>query len=476
MSRSFLALAPWSLGFVLGCSPGPEPAQVPASAPALPEPPPPPPHGLPIVSLEVDWTPPRQVAGDLAGLRKALRSSSAMGVARVQRRLDVGSQLPRALATLAPHTAWTIEPSAWDASVEGRLPLTRQPAPVGTPPTYASGGVSLGGTADRTVLVVGDADLDVRAWRALPAAWSGSCQPIYDALALSQEQSLAYAEPFLDHADTVLRLNFRAGLADVLPDLRTALEPYASPEPPAEATSDERQTHACGRAQYLRVEAAATCLQGNRCEAGPRVVLRGGVAVAMSAPQWAPDDCEERIETDVEAVLTTAATKATVATVSQLEPQWVTLVDRVGAMGAVYEALEDLCSPRRRRFADEDLVDARARLGRVERALGSDALDESGRWDVDVGSMFVPGAGPVTTLARFVPAEGGGAQTAVAEAKGVRRFLLSRSLCRSGYGDLPLAVAVFDPDQAEAKHFTYVYEETLFCADLALPLPAATAD
>ncbi|MBV1859361.1 MAG: hypothetical protein KUG77_13175, partial [Nannocystaceae bacterium] len=231
---------------------------------------------------------------------------------------------------------------------------------------------------------------------------------------------------------------------------------------------------ACGHARFVRLQDAATCLQGKRCEAGPRLVLRGGATVAMPAPPWSPDDCSERLATDVEGALTSVATEATVVTVSQLEPRWVTLIDRVGAMGAVYEALEDLCSPRRRRFAAEDLTDARARLQRVERALGSDALDESGRWDVELGSTFVPGAGPATTLARFVPAEGGGSQTAVAEAKGVRRFLLSRSLCRSGYGELPLAVAIFEPGEPGAKHFGYLYEETLSCADLELPLPLST--
>jgi hypothetical protein len=97
-------------------------------------------------------------------------------------------------------------------------------------------------------------------------------------------------------------------------------------------------------------------------------------------------------------------------------------------------------------------------------------LDESGRWDVEIGAMFVPGSGPVVTLATFVPAEGGASQLAVAEAKGVRRFLLSRSLCRSGFGERPLAVAVFEPDAAEATFAGFVYEETLACADLPLPL------
>ncbi len=374
-----------------------------------------------------------------------------------------------ALAALAPGTTWTVESATWDSAVTGELSLTRRPGSVGAPPEYDAAEMSLKGTSAQTVLVVGDAALDVQAWRALPAAWSGTCEPLYEALALSQEQSLAYVEPFLDHADTVLRLNFRAGLAGVLPELRDALGAYASPQAPADATAEQTKTHACGHARRLRVEAAALCVQGDRCEVGPRLVLRGGAAVVMPAAPWSPADCDARVGTDVEAALREVARAASVASVSQLEPRWVTLVDRVGAMGAVYEALEDLCSPRRRRFAGEDLADARARLERVGRALGSDTLDESGRWDLEPGAMFVSGAGPVTTLARYTPAEGGGSVTAIAEAKGVRRFLLSRSLCRSGYGERPLAVAVFEPGQPRPKHFGYLYEEALFCADLGLP-------
>ena len=57
-----------------------------------------------------------------------------------------------------------------------------------------------------------------------------------------------------------------------------------------------------------------------------------------------------------------------------------------------------------------------------------------------------------------------------AEAKGVRRFLLSRSLCRSGFGERPLAVAVFDPGASAPRFAGFVYEETFACADLPLPL------
>ncbi len=452
------------------CAPSPELAQVPAPALSLPEPPPSPDHGLPTVSFGDAWAPARAIAGDLEGLRDALSGTGA-ATAWIEPRLmseGQGAATRRALAELVPQGAWTVEAKAWGEAVTGSPSLLRLPKTEA--PQYPAAGVAVKDAVTSTTVVLGDAPIDLTAWRALPAATAGSCQPAFDALALAQEQSLAYLEPFLDHADTVLRLQFRARLATVIDTMRADVAEFESPGPADGASLAETEAHACGHALFERVQEAGRCLRGEGCPVAPRLVLRGGLAVAMPAPPWSPGDCSERVPVRVEQQLRELGTEATVATVSGLEPRWVTLADRVGAMGAVYEALDDVCSPRRRRFAAEDLTDARIRLQRVGRALGSEVLDESGRWDVEIGAMFVPGSGPVVTLATFVPAEGGASQLAVAEAKGVRRFLLSRSLCRSGFGERPLAVAVFEPDAAEATFAGFVYEETLACADLPLPL------
>ncbi len=457
------------LASLAGCRPTPEPTQAAAAPVVLPEAPARPEHGLPVVDVPAQWAPPRTIAGDLEGLQQALASATDV-VAAVEPRLASGQGSLRAvLEQLGPRASWTVASRSWDASVApGVLPLTREDGTSG-PPRYAATGVRAQTVPAQTLVVIADAPIDLRTWRALPAAWSGSCDPAFEALALSQEQSLAYAEPFLDHVDTVLRLRFREALARALPTLGEETAPFAAAEPPAGASPAQAEAHACGHASYLRVQAAAACLHEDVCALGPRMVLRGGAAVAMPAPPWSPEDCGELLEGSVEAALQGAATEATVATLATLEPRWVTLADRIGALGAVYEALEDLCSPRRRRFAAEDLEDARVRLARVPRALGSEVLDEGGRWDVGSMPSFVPGTGPMLALARFVPADGGASQSAVAEAKGVRRFLLSRSLCRSGYGELPLAVAVFEPGRTDASYFGYLYEESLLCSDLALP-------
>lgn len=419
-----------------------------------------------MVEFGDDWAPARMVAGDLAGLRDALSSAGEIEAVLDPRLGAPGHPLPEALTKLAPTRPWRVRTAPWREVVVGTLVAERTSD---APPGYAADSLTLREVPVTTAVVVGEAPLELSAWRALPAASVGSCEPLFEALALAQEQSLAFVEPFLDHADTALRLRFRAGLAQVLPQLRADVEPFADPEPPADHRPRERDVHACGHALYRRVQEAAICLEETRCSIAPRLVLRGGTHVAMPAPPWSPEACRGQL--DVEARLQAVATEAAVATVSTLEPHWVTLVDRVAAMGTVYEAMTDLCSARRRRFAAVDLDDARARLERIERALGTDALDESGRWDVELGALFVPGVGPSVTLASFVSAESGAAQTAVAEAVGVRRFLLSRSLCRSGYAELPLAVAVFEPGSAQASFAGWFYEETLACADLPPPVP-----
>lgn len=460
---------PWSLiaaVTLVGCAPSREPAQVPVVAVALPEPPPSPDHGLPVVPLDADWAPPRRIAGDLGQLRAALTEENAVR-AVVEPRLASSAAVEAAAQELAPAAAWAVEPGTWASVVEpGPVPLQRAGAEGATAPRYAATGVVAQTPPTTTTLVLTEAPLELSAWRAMPAVSQGSCQPVFAALALSQEQSLAYAEPFLDHADTVLRLRFRDQLRGALPELQAQVEPFASPEASPDAGPEGAQAHACGHAHYQRVQQARACIDTDACAIGPRVVLRGGASVAMPAPPWRPDDCAQRLPFDVEATLTDLASAAAVDTVASLEPRWVTLVDRIGAMGAVHEALEDVCSPRRRRFAAEDLADARERLRSVERALASNTLDESGRWAVEPGALFVPGMGPMTTLATYRAGEGGASRVAVAEAKGVRRFLLSRSLCRSGYGERPLAAAVFEPGTTTPRYFGFVYEESLVCADL----------
>jgi hypothetical protein len=157
-----------------------------------------------------------------------------------------------------------------------------------------------------------------------------------------------------------------------------------------------------------------------------------------------------------------------------LEEEWVVLADRLGAITEVHAALEDACEPRRRRFAPDDLAEARGRLARIGAALGSSEPPRAGAWRFDADRFHVPGVGPVRRFARYDPGPGSPAATAVGEARGLRQFVLSRAVCRGATG-LPLAIALVQPRAAEGdavEFFGYVYEEELACAELP-PVGAA---
>lgn len=473
-----MRLRRWGVGLgalALGCSPEPLPTTPAAPvAVTLPDSPASPTHGLPIVAWRAPWSPPRHVAGDLQSLAEALRGAGTIQ-ATVATRLTAPDRVEPvrvALTQLEPAARWSVAAGAWAERVAGgALPLSRVQGEGA--PRYDGASVRPRTPVSTTTLVLDDADVDVQRWRAMPAGAAGSCDALVDTLAVSQEQSLAYLETFLDHVDTVLARRYRAGLLAELDGLQQVLAPYAEPKPPADASPARIRAHACGHAQYERLNAAATCT-ADACLVGPRIVLQAGARIGMPAPAWAPDDCDAASR-EVADVLESIAVEAVAQTLPELDPRWVTLADRLGALTEVYDAIEDVCTPRRRRFAPADLDDAAERLARIGRALGSDVLDEAGRWEVRPTTGFVPGMGAVTELAAFSAAEGAAARTARSEARGLRRFMLSRSLCRSGFGDRPLAVVVFTPGAESASFFGYLYEEELFCAGLPLEVASSAA-
>ena len=142
------------------------------------------------------------------------------------------------------------------------------------------------------------------------------------------------------------------------------------------------------------------------------------------------------------------------------------LADRLGTLTEVHATLEDLCTPRRRRFAPADLEEARQRLADLGGALASDVFEPAaGRWQIRDEPLYVPGLGPTREMARFeveVTAINAGI---VAGARALREFVLARSLCRPGQSAAPLALVLAEQPGSVA-FFSFFYEEELFCGSL----------
>ncbi len=435
---------------------------------------------LPIPPLDGAWAPPSASAGDLAPLASALRTTPHVAV-QLGPRLDGPlwrERLPGLLGALGTTGEITMLPSATiDSTFAHALPLVRAPERSALlPPHWTSDALRTDpawrrahASGEAPVLVIDDAPIDPAVWRALPAAHRDSCDAPLQALALGQEQSLAELEPFLDHADAVLWQVYRAELRALLPGITDGLAVYAPPHPPKD-TRDAKtmREHECGHALFMWTQHYRRCASAKEpCPWAPRMFLVGGARIAAPEPSvFVPDQCSNVLGFDAVERVRALGREAAEVAAEHFDEQWVVLADRLGAVTEVHAALEDTCEPRRRRFAPEDVADARARLVRIGEALASGEPPRAGAWRFDDDRFHVPGVGPVRRFARYDAGPGSPAVTAVGEARGLRQFVLSRAVCRGGTA-LPLALALVQPGKDEAPaFFGYVYEEELACAEL----------
>lgn len=462
----------------LTCGPKQPPrTAAPASSVSTPLPgggPAPPTVGLGFPALAVDWTPPMSTAGDPQALAAALARTDELTLALGPRLAGATWEQRGAalVAALAPATRLTgfrhggvlevVEPSP-----ELKTPR-RSLGPAGRP-RYAAA-LKLQSTWPRgQVLAIDDADVDPELWQALPAVNVGTCEPAMQALARGQELALAQLGPFLDHADALLWTVYRAELQAFVPGFVTELEGYAQARPREEFADEEAWAqHQCGRAYREHVQRYAKCGgAAASCPGAPRLVLVGGARIA--APEPGPpigDHCPALVGRDYTAEIRRLGQAAAEAASDALGREWTVLADRLGALTEVHAALEDICTPRRRRFAEADLGEARARLARIGAALASDDLEAgAGRWQIRDEPLVVPGLGPARELARFEPGPTAINTNIVADARALRDFVLTRSMCRSGHAAAPLVAVLAEPGRG-VRFLGYFYEEELFCGPL----------
>ena len=474
------AVALLALGCTRSGDPRPlnaEPASL--SAGAIPRGPAPPKAGLPIPSLDVPWTPPMVTAGDVHALAHALEGHDR-ALVRLGPRLSDEDRAELLVRALQPDVE--VDEATGDLQeVVERLPLRRADGPAGEPPTYSTEGIALHdatvrGLADRlpdagVLLAVDDAHVDPRDWQALPAHAVGSCEEPLRALADGQEQALARLEPFLDHADAVLSQMFRAELDSRLPTVLEGLGAYRAERARVEGESSKTwRRYECGHAMYAFAEAYRGCADGKGCAFAPRIFLSAGARVGAVEPDvFVPEGCGDDAPIDAVSQLREAGREATRIAADHLDPAWIALADRLGTVSEVHATLEDICAPRRRRFADEDLEQARERLAEIGEALASDNLDGPGAaWVLEGETFRVPGVGPVQQLARYDAGPGSPSRQVVGKARALRQFVQSRARCRGTPRHTPLVAVVVDVAKsgAEVPFIGYFYEEELFCSEL----------
>lgn len=459
-----------------GPRPGTGPA-VPAlgSQSQLPGGPPPPRGGLELPSLAVGWSPPTLTAGDAEALAGTLAASPAVEVLLGSSLAGWDVRVGPALQALSPGLRITRVRQAEQQALVARpeaLVAAREPGP--GRPRYRADGLQVQETwlqrhdpSARSIVSIDAAALDLAAWRALPAARVGGCEPAVRALAEGQEQGLAQLEGFLNHADALLWKFYSAELAAFLPEIQAELRVFAGAE--ASSEPDARARYECGRAYWEHLQPYVACTSVERCAIAPRVVLSaGGARVAAPEPALALSDrCPMLVGRDYPGELRQLGLNAAEAATAALDRGWSTLADRLGAVAEVHAVLEDICTPRRWRFAAADVAEARTRLTRVGELLASPELAQpQATWHVEAADLFVPGVGPMRQLARFDPGPASLNPSIGAEARALREFVLSRAHCRAGHDPRPMSVLVADTESGRPQFFGYLYPEELVCGDL----------
>ncbi len=489
--RKFCYVWSWvvlgSLGAMFACGPqhvsgtGAKPAKI--STGALPDGPPPPATGLPFPDLQADdWQPPQVIAGDVAALSRALADAGSVTLS-LGPRLAAGRWQQRAPKLAASLGATEVElgtPGPLVALVAGTGSMQVQRVD-GERPQYDATGIHLDAAAvhartdQGTLLAIDEAPIELTSWRALPAIASGTCVPALQRLAAGQELSLAMLAPFLDHADETLWQVYRRLVVEQGEKLHKQLDAYATPRDRSRfADAEAFERHLCGHAYWQYLQALDGCDETRtRCPGAPRVYLVGGAQIGIREPSvYLPEGCAERLGHDYLGDIREIGFEAVSIAGAYLDREWGDLAARAGAVAEVHAALEDLCTPRRRRFAAGDLAEIHDRLGRIGTLLASPPQPSPhAHWLVDETVLQVPGVGPVRQLAHFDPGHASVYSQIVAKARGLREFGLGRPLCHGPSGEQPLAVMVVDAASASIQHLAYFYEEELVCGELPVREP-----
>ena len=144
--------------------------------------------------------------------------------------------------------------------------------------------------------------------------------------------------------------------------------------------------------------------------------------------------------------------------------EWAGEIMRYTALLRVSEGMEEVCAPRHRRIAADDLTKARADLQAFAAELAS--ADLSGEWVTAGGMTRIPGVGPAKILARVSPGASDPRKTAAGLLEGFKRM----DRCRGGEERL-LQAGLIDVGSSEVVFMGIFFEEQLICEGMVPGVP-----
>ncbi len=430
-------------------------------------------------SLDIAWSPPMVSTGRVEGLAQAIAGHERLEFLLGEGISDATNarNIVRWVGRVAPSTEISERSSSrarqrlletWISMLSGADPNLGESV---AKELHAVDWQPLRSSNDASLLLIGKASVDMQRWEAEGTRLVGSCEPVLVELGLGQEQSLAILEPFLDHADEILRRLYRSHLARSLPKIEQELEEFSSARQRREFRDDDAYArYQCGRQYREYLTPFVECVDlGSEadfeCRVSPRLFVQGAARIGIVEPSlYISDDCARRLESDYVVRIREVARAAVDDAVDHIDPAWAMLGDRFGALGEIYAALEDVCTPRRRRFAADDLEGSRRRVaefGEVFRR--AEVLKYDARWLANEDKFHVAGIGAVYQLRRFDSGTGSSARKLRQSARSLREQLIASARCQRSASEEPLAAFLVDLTAERVEFFGHFYDEELLC-------------
>jgi len=312
---------------------------------------------------------------------------------------------------------------------------------------------------ERPTLFVVAAGLEPARWRARPATIDGSCDPLLASLGRGQALGLASLEPYFVGADERLQRRYRAIISADWSEHRSRLERVAA------AARAASQSTCADEVDELRA-ALDRCVKGGGCRSAPRLFLGAHLYVgSRNIGDDALGGCAPRSEDpDLAQTLTAlrgAAQAASSSVAETLDPRWTEFADRLSALVAVYEHVERMCEPRRRRFTERDVAELDASLDSLVERLRAPLVGARTHWRGGARAFHVAGLGKVQP---WLVADGPTAASVRSEAASLESEVYDRARCTGPFEDDPLALVLVA--EGEVLDAYFVYPEQLVCPQL----------
>jgi len=304
------------------------------------------------------------------------------------------------------------------------------------------------------ILLVDIIQPDSRKMNELRSARQGDCSGLLAALDAAVSGSAEHFSPLKEQLNKVLAEEFSRQMKEALPFWNEEIDDALAARPAG-------QEARCLSAYDGLLQSYEPCLSGP-CAVGPAVfpIPAGVIGMEMSQTVTVPHDCPVGMGRDYVRELEAIGRRVVDSLLKQIPAKWAEDLARVDAVNDLRATMADICAPAHRRYTQESLDKARADVLAFIEQVPQTKVD--GEWVSASGRERVPGTGSVVVLAKAVAGSGNLDMALQSVADGIRAMERCRDSRRR-----PMQVVLIDVGTSEVYFSAIVFEEQLFCEDMA---------